>query len=98
VIRLPENPRVAANILLAVLLVTAQTAALAHAYQHEIGTPQNQACSTCLTAGQLASACVDNPQIVDTGLFKSPLHQQIASASCSINAIVARQRGPPTTL
>jgi len=95
--RFPGQARFAANVLLALLLISAQTATLAHTYQHEIGTPQNQACTACVTAGQLASACVDNPQIVEAGTFTSPLNFQTVSETCSVNAIVVRQRGPPTT-
>jgi hypothetical protein len=98
VIRFHQKPHFVANALLALLLLTAQTAALAHAYQHELGTPQNQACTACVTAGQLASACVDNNQYVETAPLRSPQNQRITGALCSIDAIVVRQRGPPATL
>ncbi len=88
----------APNLLLALLLVAAQTSALAHAYEHEIGTPQNQACAACVTAGQLASACVDNPAAMAVRAFSSPLNDQTVNSSVSIDALVVRQRGPPATL
>ena len=93
-----ENRGFAANLLLALLLIVAQTSALAHAYEHDVGKSPSQACTDCVTATQLASACVDNPATVVLPLFNSPLHQLAVGYSISINAIVARQRGPPVTL
>ena len=92
------NRGLAANLLLALLLVAAQTTALAHAYEHEIGNNQNQVCTDCVTASQLASACVDNPATAEISAFISPLNRQEFSRSVSIFAIVVRQRGPPGTL
>jgi hypothetical protein len=93
-----ENRGFAANLLLALLLIVAQTSALAHAYEHDVGKIQNQACTACVTANQLASACVDNPATVILPVFNSPLHQLAVGYSISIDAIVVRQRGPPVTL
>ena len=84
--------------LLALLLLTAQFSGLAHAYEHDLGATQNQACSTCIAASQLASACVDNPATTDG--------EASGSSQCAIQdieiesfrAIIVRQRGPPSAL
>jgi hypothetical protein len=93
-----KNRGLAANLLLALLLVAAQTSALAHAYEHEVGSSPNQACTACVTAGQLAAACVDNPAAITVSIFSAPLNQLDIAFKISINAIVVRQRGPPDTL
>lgn len=88
----------APNLMLAVLLVIAQTSALAHAYEHDIGAPQNQTCTACVTANQLASACVDTMAITESPVFSSPLNHQSTRISLSVESLVVRQRGPPATL
>jgi hypothetical protein len=86
------------SLLLALLLLTAQFAGLAHAVEHDPGAPQNLTCTSCIAASQLASACTDNP--ATTGL------QTPNSARCAVQdvefesfrCIVVRQRGPPSAL
>lgn len=56
-----RNKLATGYLLLALLL--APVAAAAHAWQHDPGTPQGQACAACASAGQLGSACVDSVQI-----------------------------------
>lgn len=96
--RLPTTTRFVANLLLVVLLVSAQTAALAHAYEHDLGSPQNKACTACVTAGQLASACVDHAAATELEAFNSPLNCHVKSAHQTIAHIVVRQRGPPCSV
>lgn len=93
-----DNRGFAANVLFALLLVVAQAFAVAHAYEHEAGAAQNQACTACVTASQLASACVDSHVFAELFSFGSPLNDQTFCQSNSFDAIVVRQRGPPTTL
>jgi len=87
-----------ANLLLVILLTGAQSGALAHAFEHEAGTVQNQACAICVTVSQLDSSCVD--AIANTDI--EPCHScQTNSRNAtfeSLHRLVARQRGPPRTL
>lgn len=87
-----------ANVLLTLLLITAQTGALAHAYQHDPGFPQDTTCASCVTANQLLSACVDNCSIADIESYSSCLNVEQVFLSESTLALVVRQRGPPTLL
>lgn len=89
------NSGYTANLILALLLIFSQTAALAHAYEHDVGSPQSQACAACVTAGQLASACVSHPAATELEAFNSILNCNVASTLQSIAHIVVRQRGPP---
>ena len=86
------------SLLLALLLLTAQFVALAHTSEHEPGTVQNQACTSCIAASQLASACVDIPGTTDReapGSSRCAIHDIEFE---SFHAIVVRQRGPPAAL
>lgn len=86
------------SLLLAFLLLTAQFAGLAHAYEHDPGAAQNQTCTTCIAASQLASACVDIPATTDRDA-PGPLRCAIQDIEFdSFHAIVVRQRGPPSAL
>jgi len=85
------------NLLLTMLLIGAQSGALAHAFEHDPGTLQNKACAICVTVGQLDSGAIFVPSsytvepdyscqaIVQTATFES------------FDGLVARQRGPPTS-
>ena len=53
-----QNCKKPLGILLAIIFFAAQTAALAHAYQHDPGSPQAQVCSTCVAGHSLSSACI----------------------------------------
>ncbi len=85
------------NLLLVVLLIGAQSGALAHAFKHEADTLQQQACAICVTASQLDSSCVDVP--ADTDIEHCHACQSIEHAIAleSFHALVARQRGPPNS-
>jgi hypothetical protein len=86
------------GLLLALLLLGAQSASLAHAYEHEPGTPQNSTCTACIAASQLGAACVDVPATTTplvSGWSRWAL-QEIEFNS--LHAITARQRGPPAAL
>ena len=87
-----------ANLLLVILLTGAQSGALAHAFEHEAGTVQNQACAICVTVSQLDSSCVDTPVNPDSESCCSC--QTIARTATieSLHGLAARQRGPPSTL
>ncbi|MCH8302777.1 MAG: hypothetical protein IH912_08490 [Proteobacteria bacterium] len=86
------------KLVLMLLLLAAQSGALAHAFAHDAGAPQNQACAICVTVSQLDSSCVNAPSNTDI----EPCHscQTIAHAATleSFHAPLARQRGPPQPL
>ena len=58
-LRLPRKSGLIVNLLATVLLLPAQFGSLAHSFEHGPGAPQTKYCSTCVTASQLSSACVD---------------------------------------
>ena len=91
------NPGLLPNLFLAAFLLAAQFGALAHAFEHDAGAPQDNVCSTCASASQLASACVDShfPAELEP-LPLSFVTNSIVDAR-SVRAIVARQRGPPAS-
>jgi len=86
------------SVMLAFLLLAAQFAGLAHAYEHDASAPQNQTCTSCIAASQLASACVDIPT---TTCAKLPGLSRSATQNIefeSFHTIISRQRGPPAAL
>ena len=86
------------SLLLALLLLTAQFVGLTHAYEHDPSAAQNQTCTTCIAASQLASACVDIPATTEQ---EAPGLSQCAIRDIefdSFHTIVVRQRGPPSAL
>ncbi len=96
--RFRDNSALGPSVLLALLLLAAQFSGLAHAYKHDASAPQNQTCTACIAASQLASACVDKPATTDQeapGLSRYTI-QEIEFESR--HAIVVRQRGPPAAL
>ena len=78
-----------------VLLVAAQTGALAHAYEHDPGTLQDTTCASCVTAGELTSACLDSGVVADIRALHSSLETDQQIPIESIATLSARQRGPP---
>ena len=86
------------NLLLAILLLTAQFGSLAHAYEHEPGAPQGKVCSTCATANQLSSACVDDrgdDSLAPRGRYDLAEHEP---GSAGTRPVSVHQRGPPLPL
>lgn len=88
--------RVATYLVLALLLVVAQTIALAHAYQHEAGSPQQQICSSCVSASQLSSACIDSGETLEITASPAELIATAQTVPVSRHTLVTRQRGPPS--
>ena len=93
-----QQLRLAPGLILALLLVGAQSAALAHAYEHDLGTAQNQACATCVTASQLSAASVDHSAPADSFFGRSSFNGTFAESFASIHTLTVRQRGPPASL
>ena len=88
----------APNLLLALLLVAAQSVAAMHDIEHDTGTPQNQVCTTCVAASQLGAACVDHVDDNPVESFHTRFSLPAEPAFHSTHALVARQRGPPRPL
>ncbi len=86
------------NLMLALLLLAAQTSSFAHAYEHEVGNAQSQACAACVTAGQLACDCVDKTRLRQNLQHSDRRLLNNEYISESIDALVIRQRGPPFIL
>ena len=87
--------RPAAHILLAAILLVTQTTMLAHAYEHDAGSPQKLTCSTCIVADTTTSACLDNasPLSIVTGPAPAIALAQLPRGTC--RPVTARQRAPP---
>ena len=86
------------NLLLASVLIAAQWGALVHAFEHDIGAPQSQVCTTCVAASQLGFACIDTSAPMESMPPYLVQHADFVKDFQSTHALVARQRGPPTPL
>jgi hypothetical protein len=86
------------NLLLVVLLTGAQSGALAHAFEHDAGTLQNQACAICVTVSQLDSSCIDTISTTDIEACHARHTLARAATLKSLHTLVANQRGPPSSL
>jgi len=93
-----QNCKKPISVLLAIILLIAQTGALAHAYGHDPGKPQSQICSTCIAGHAVGSACVDSTPHFEIQAYKSAAGIDRVSALSSIEVPLARQRAPPTPL
>jgi hypothetical protein len=87
-----------ANLLLVILLTGAQSGALVHAFQHDSGTLQNQACAICVTVSQLDSGCIDALATTDIEGCYSCRTIARAAKLTSLHTLAANQRGPPRSL
>jgi len=87
-----------AELLLVILLTGAQSGALAHAFEHDAGTVQNQACAICVTVSQLDSSCIDALATADIEGCCSCRTITHAASLKSLHTLVANQRGPPSSL
>ncbi|MEJ2129580.1 MAG: hypothetical protein P8X81_12140 [Woeseiaceae bacterium] len=84
------------SVLLFALLLSVQTIALAHAYEHDPASFQDTACATCISINQLAAATVDHGCDQSLEAFKPILRSLQTILETSAAAVVPRQRGPPT--
>lgn len=96
--RLPHKSGLIPNLLLAALLLSAQFGSLLHAFEHDPGAPQAKYCSTCATASQLSSACVDmhTDQAIVPGRNGFLLERGTSRVSTAV--VLIHQRGPPLLL
>lgn len=83
--------------LLIVLLVGAHSGAIAHAYEHDPGSLQDTTCASCVTVGELSSACLDSGVAADIRVLNSRLEADQQLPVASISTLSARQRGPPNS-
>lgn len=83
--------------LLVMLLVITQTAAIAHAYEHDPGAPQDQLCAFCVAASHVLTGCADSG--LDTGatLLARFFGAVPVPLGRGLAALSARQRGPPAS-
>jgi hypothetical protein len=94
--RLKSNRTV--SVILANVLLFAQSGSLAHAYEHDPGSPQQQVCSTCIAGQITSSGCVDSSPHFEIPAYKSTTGAWEIAAPDSIHIPLARQRAPPTPL
>lgn len=93
-----QKPGLLPALLLVMFLHTAQFASLLHAFEHEPDALSGKVCSTCVAAGQLASACIDT-QCSDESLAGHGGFRVISeSGFLSAYPVLVHQRGPPATL
>jgi len=85
------------GLFLAALLIAAQGVLALHAFEHDPGAPQGKACTTCVTASQLAAGSVD----IHVGDAPEPLLHAFTPAVSrgfqSVHTAAVRQRGPPAS-
>ncbi len=85
-------------LLLALLLIGAQSAALLHAFMHDVDSLQAQTCATCVTVAQLNHGCVAAEANLPVLQGATPSFTQRNTAFGSFDAPLPRQRGPPVLL
>jgi len=93
-----QNCEIRLSVLLALIFLAAQIGALAHAYEHVPGSPQAQACSTCIAGHSLSSACVGSTAHIEFQRDNVGVSVKRAPLPNTIHLPLARQRAPPTPL
>lgn len=81
--------------LLGLLLLVAQSLALAHAYQHDIASPVDNTCASCVIGGQLAHGCADTASDCAPGTVVASHEVRTRIAFDTVIIPAANQRGPP---
>jgi hypothetical protein len=92
----PVGPVKSTSAALAIVLLIAQTGALAHAYEHNPGSPLAQVCASCIAGQALGAACVDSEPHFGMPVYKSIPVQQLVSVYASVQIPLTRQRAPPS--
>jgi len=82
-------------VVFAVLLLTAQFGATWHLLGHEVGTPQNTVCTTCIAAEQLSSGCIDAQPTTRIAFAQANYDHAECNDYRSAHTLASRQRGPP---
>jgi hypothetical protein len=86
------------SVLLAIILITAQAAAIAHTFEHDPAKPQSKVCSTCIAGHSVSTACVASAPQFEIPVYKLFVGFDQVSTLISVAAPLARQRAPPTPL
>ena len=92
-----DKPRLLPSLLLAALLIAAQSALLLHAFEHDPGAPQGKVCGACVTGSQLAAASVDEAAPEELEPAAQVFTPATQGGLQSLHTATARQRGPPAT-
>ena len=93
-----QNCKKPLSVLLAIIFLAAQTGALAHAYEHDPGSPQAQVCSICIAGQSLSSACVGSTAHIEFQHCNAGVRIERTPLPDTIHLPLARQRAPPTPL
>ncbi len=93
-----QNSKRSLSVLLAIVFLAAQIGALAHAYEHDLGRPQAQVCSTCIAGHSLSSACVGSVAHIEFQQYNAGVSIERTPVPNTIHLPLARQRAPPTLL
>ncbi len=95
---LRQNCKNPLSVFLAIIFLAAQTGALAHAYEHDPGSPQAQVCSICIGGHSLSSACVASTVHIEFQHCNTGVSIERTPVPDTIHLPHARQRAPPTPL
>jgi hypothetical protein len=93
-----DKPRLLPGLLLAALLIAAQSALLLHAFEHDPGAPQGKVCGTCVTGHQLAAGSVGEPAPDVLEPAAQTFYPAAHGGFHTWHTSTARQRGPPATI
>jgi hypothetical protein len=93
-----DKPRLLPGLLLAALLIGAQSALLLHAFEHDPVAPQGKVCGTCVTGSQLAAGSVDEPAPDVLEPAAQVFLPALQGGFHTLHTSTARQRGPPATI
>ena len=94
----PQKCKKPLSVLLAIIFLAAQTGALAHAYEHDPGSPQVQVCSICIAGHSFSSACVASTVHIEFQHCNTGVNIERTPVPDTIHLPHARQRAPPTLL
>jgi len=93
-----QNCKMPLSVLLAIIFLAVQTGALAHAFEHDPGSPQAQVCSICIAGHSLSSACVASTVHIEYQHCSAGVNIDRTPVPNTIHLLLARQRAPPTPL
>lgn len=93
-----DKPGLLPGLLLATLLIAAQSALALHAHEDDPAAMQGKVCTACVAAGQLAGGSLDDPATDAPKPAAQPLFPSAVGDFDSLPAPAARQRGPPATI
>jgi hypothetical protein len=86
------------SVLFAIILITAQAAAIAHTFEHDPAKPQSKVCSACIAGQGVSAACFASAPQFEIPVYKLVVGFDQVSTLISVDVPLARQRAPPTPL